>query len=218
MRHLRPPLLLLLAVALTVVSLTACQTAEETAEEAYDEASEELSDLFGDENEYLAVEIGDTEASGSVTGVARFGYDDDDGETVVQGRVQGLAPGLHGFHVHENGSCAMQSGTPAGGAGGHYNPDGTPHGAPDDDADERHVGDLGNIRAGDDGVATFQFSYQRDEEDFGALEDRALIVHGGRDDLRSQPSGDAGARKACGMVTDPGNVDDAMLDDMDDDM
>ena len=218
MNALRRPLLFLFATALTVGSLGACQTAERAADEAEETgeaAIDEIQDLFDDEDEYLAVEIGDTEASGTVSGVARFAYDSESGETHVQGRVEGLSPGLHGFHVHENGSCAMQDGTPAGAAGGHYNPDDSPHGAPDDPADERHIGDFGNIRAGDDGVATFSFSYARDEADFGSLEDKAVLVHAGRDDMRSQPSGDAGSRVGCGMLTDDENVDDAMLDDMD---
>ena len=218
MRTLRLPFYVLLAVVLTASSLTGCsvfrgaaEEAEETGEEVYEETSEFASDLF-DDDDYLAVEIEDTEASGTVTGVARFAYDDENGETVVQGRVEGLSPGLHGFHVHENGSCAMQDGTPAGAAGGHYNPDDSPHGAPDDPADERHVGDFGNIRAGSDGVATFQFSYDRDEDDFGDLEERAIMIHQGRDDLRSQPSGDAGSRVGCGLLTDPRHVDDDVLD------
>lgn len=215
LRHF--PFPLLFAVILTAGSLAACQTAEEVANEA-EETGEaaygEVADLFN-ENEYLAVDINDTEAPGTVTGVARFAYDAENDETVVQGRVEGLSPGLHGFHVHENGSCATQGSTPAGAAGGHYNPDDSPHGAPDDPADERHVGDFGNIRANDDGVARFRFSYVRDESDFGALEDRAVMVHQGRDDLTSQPSGDAGSRVGCGILTDAENVDDAMLDDMD---
>jgi Cu-Zn family superoxide dismutase len=193
------------AAFLLAVPLAGCQTAEETYEE--------VADLYEDDD-YLAVEIEDTDASGTVTGVARFAYDAQEGEAYVQGRVTGLEPGLHGFHVHENGSCAMQDGTPAGAAGGHYNPDDTPHGAPDDDADERHVGDFGNIRANDEGVAEFSFSYVRDETDFDNLEDRAVLIHGGRDDLRSQPSGDAGARVGCGQMTDAENVYDGMLDDM----
>ena len=217
MNTLRRSLCLLFTAVLVAGSLAACQTAENVADEAEETgeaAYDEVADLFQDPNEYLAVDIEDTESSGTVTGVARFAYDRSNDETVVQGRVEGLSPGLHGFHVHENGDCSMQDGTPAGAAGGHYNPDDTPHGAPDDPADERHVGDFGNIRANDNGVATFSFSYTRDEEDFGELEDRAVVVHGGRDDLTSQPSGAAGARKACGMMTDAENVDDAMLDDM----
>ena len=208
----RPFALCCVAALLATGSLAACQTAEEAAEEAGEEAYEEVADLYQDD--YLAVEIEDTQADGNIGGVARFTYDDQSGEAYVQGRVTGLEPGPHGFHVHENGSCAMQDGTPAGAAGGHHNPDDSPHGAPDDDDGERHVGDFGNIRANSDGVAEFAFSYVRDEPDFGSLEDRAVLVHGGRDDLSSQPSGAAGARVGCGQMTDSENVDDDMLDDM----
>jgi len=65
----------------------------------------------------------------------------------IEYEVKGLAPGDHGFHVHEkadfSNGCAS--------AGPHYNPFGRTHGGPDDE--ERHVGDLGNITAGEDGVA-----------------------------------------------------------------
>lgn len=215
---LHRPVAFLCAAFLLAASLAGCQTAEEAADEA-EEAGEaaygEVADLFSDENEYLAVDIEDTQADGNVSGVARFAYDRENNEVRVQGRLEGLEPGLHGFHVHENSSCAMQDGTPAGAAGGHYNPDDSPHGAPDDANGERHIGDFGNVRAQSNGVATFSFSYQRDEEDFGDLENKAVLVHSGRDDLRSQPSGDAGARVGCGQMTDAENVDDAMLDDMD---
>ncbi|PSQ75689.1 MAG: hypothetical protein BRD37_08295, partial [Bacteroidetes bacterium QH_8_67_23] len=68
---LRRPLALFCTAFLLAAPLGGCQTAEEAVDET-EEAADEFSDLFGDENEYLAVEIGDTEASGSVTGVARF--------------------------------------------------------------------------------------------------------------------------------------------------
>lgn len=71
-----------------------------------------------------------------------------DGEIcVIKFKITGLKPGLHGFHVHEksdfSNGCAS--------AGPHYNPHGKNHGAPSDE--DRHVGDLGNIEAGADGVA-----------------------------------------------------------------
>lgn len=70
----------------------------------------------------------------------------DDGPTVIKYHVNGLKEGAHGFHVHEladfSNGCVS--------AGPHYNPYGKNHGGPDDD--ERHVGDLGNIVAGPDGV------------------------------------------------------------------
>lgn len=193
---------MILTLALVAGSLAACQSAEETASEAADEASEaadEASELFGD-GDYLTADIEDTEADGTVSGTARFAYDDENDEVYVEGQVEGLSPGEHGFHVHENGSCEMQDGTPAGAAGGHYNPDDTPHGAPDDPQEERHVGDFGNIQANDEGVAEFSFSYDRDATDLDSFEGLGLVVHGGRDDLTSQPSGAAGPRVGCAVI------------------
>src|SRR5690625_7605582 len=62
------------------------------------------------------------------------------------------ADALHGFHIHEYGDCRADDGTSA---GGHYNPQGMDHGAPTDS--ERHIGDLGNLSANSDGVATLDY-------------------------------------------------------------
>lgn len=111
-------------------------------------------------------------------------------------RVEGLPPGDHGFHIHEFGDCTTPDGTSA---GGHFNPQGAPHAGPD--AEARHVGDLGNLTADTEGVATY------DRVD-GAVQlhgphgiiGRGVIVHAGADDLTSQPTGGAGARLACGVI------------------
>ena len=110
--------------------------------------------------------------------------------------VTGLSPGLHGFHVHEYGDCTAANGTSA---GGHFNPDHKPHGGPTDT--ERHVGDLGNITANAEGKAHFEWT-----DGLLALNGphsiigRGIVVHAGQDDLKSQPSGNAGARVACGVI------------------
>lgn len=110
--------------------------------------------------------------------------------------VTDLTPGKHGFHVHEFGDCSAADGTSA---GGHFNPEGTKHGAPTDV--ERHVGDLGNLEADAEGNA----HYERTDT-FLALSGphsiigRAMILHAGEDDLTSQPTGAAGARVACGVI------------------
>merc|ERR1712146_484009 len=72
---------------------------------------------------------------------------EEDGPTTISWKVTGLEPGLHGFHIHEKAD--FSDGCMS--AGPHYNPFGKNHGAPEDE--ERHVGDLGNIEAGPDGVS-----------------------------------------------------------------
>ena len=116
-----------------------------------------------------------------------------DGVVHLAGEIQGLTPGLHGFHIHEFGDLRGADGKSA---GGHYNPCGTPHAGPNDEA--RHVGDLGNVEANENGVARV------DKEIEGAhlhfLFGRSIVVHAGEDDHKSQPSGNAGPRVALGVV------------------
>ncbi|WP_417847792.1 superoxide dismutase family protein [Thalassoglobus sp.] len=111
----------------------------------------------------------------------------------VTGRVTGLTPGEHGFHIHEFGDLRAADGTAA---GGHYNPDGHDHGAPDDH--ERHAGDLGNITADSEGVSKVDIT-QKDLKLHFVI-GRSIVVHAGKDDLKSQPSGDAGPRVAVGVI------------------
>lgn len=129
-----------------------------------------------------------------VTGTVHF-VDSGEGIRVIAD-LDGLTPGLHGFHVHEYGDCTAADGTSA---GGHFNPDNAPHGAPSDA--ERHVGDLGNVSADDTGYAHLELT-----DTVIALHGahsilgRGIIVHAGEDDLTSQPTGNAGARAACGVI------------------
>lgn len=120
----------------------------------------------------------------------------------VRVRLEGIAPGEHGFHVHEGGSCAPDSaGTPGGAAGGHLNPLVSPHGPPSAEPTERHAGDLGNVTAGPDGVAAgVAVDSVLALSGPTSVVGHAVIVHAGRDDLESQPSGAAGARVGCGVV------------------
>lgn len=111
----------------------------------------------------------------------------------LSGKVTNLEPGLHGFHIHEYGDLRDSQGLSA---GDHFNPEGERHGGPDDPA--HHAGDLGNIEAGEDGVATIDVEAPWLKLHF--VVGRALVVHEGRDDFTSQPSGDAGARVALGVI------------------
>ena len=131
-------------------------------------------------------------ASGSkVTGTVTFTKSGDGVQVVAN--VTGLTPGKHGFHVHEFGDCSAPDATSA---GGHFNPTNDPHAG--HDADERHMGDLGNIEADASGKAQLNLSDKKIKLD--AIIGKALIVHEKADDLKTQPTGDAGGRVACGVI------------------
>lgn len=114
----------------------------------------------------------------------------------VSVHLAGLTPGPHGFHIHEFGDCSAADGTSA---GGHFNPTGEPHAGPMDA--KRHTGDLGNIEAGQDGVAKLEYVDPRASfEGENSVLGRGVIVHAKADDLKTQPTGDAGGRVACGVI------------------
>ncbi len=117
----------------------------------------------------------------------------------IAGEIKGLPrAGLYGIHIHEKGDCSAPDATSA---GGHFNPDGTPHGSPDMPANLRHAGDLGNLVAGPDGTARFErIDHVMQLSGPNAVVGRAFIIHAQPDDLVSQPTGNAGARLSCGII------------------
>jgi Cu-Zn family superoxide dismutase len=122
--------------------------------------------------------------------------------------VEGQTPGLHGFHIHDRGSCASTvdavTGLPVpfGGAGGHYDPGLTmDHGHPDQPAEETHGGDLPNIVVdghgdGDVEYTTTDFALEGARSIIG----RSVIVHALEDDYVTDPAGNSGARIGCGVI------------------
>ena len=120
-----------------------------------------------------------------------------DGAVMVHAKVSGLKPNAElGFHVHEVGNCASADGSSA---GGHFNPDGKPHG-PQNAA--HHAGDLPALKADALGVADQKFMVTGPTIADGPLSvvGRSVIVHAQADDYTTQPTGNAGARLACGVI------------------
>ena len=133
----------------------------------------------------------------SVSGTVNFTQKGD--VVLVDAKVNGLKPnGTHGIHIHEKGNCSASD---ASSAMGHFNPQSSQHGAAT--GSPRHGGDLGNLKADANGSA--HISIEVSAISLGTESDsiigRAVIVHAGPDDLKSQPAGNSGARVACGLIS-----------------
>ena len=119
----------------------------------------------------------------------------------IRGVITGLTPGKeHGFHVHETGDCSLPA---FASAGAHFNPTKDPHGGPKSKA--RHLGDIPNIKADDEGHAIVDINVEGvtlvDKDGAPtAILGKALVLHAKPDDYKTQPSGDSGDRIACGVI------------------
>jgi superoxide dismutase, Cu-Zn family len=112
--------------------------------------------------------------------------------------AQGLRPNQeHGFHIHEAGDCSSGDGMST---KGHFNPHGKPHGQ--STSPERHAGDLPVLKAGKDGRAKVDVTLDVISigQGPGNIVGRGLIIHADPDDYKTQPTGNAGARIACGVI------------------
>ena len=169
-----------LAIALPLAAVLAgCQTIDEAPNERLGQATLQLANgLPGGTVQLLA--------SGSQVNVSIA--------------VVGIAPGVHGVHLHTTGSCVAPEFTSA---GGHLNPGGHQHGTSNPAGS--HLGDLPNLTVGSTGAGTVSatLSGTRDEV-LAQLFDgdgTAVVVHASADDYRTDPSGNSGARIACGVLT-----------------
>ncbi len=133
----------------------------------------------------------------TASGVVEFQQDGD--QMRVRIRIEGLTPNAsHGLHIHEIGDCRAPD---ASSAGGHFNPQDSEHGGPE--SAMRHAGDLGNVRSDVNGSAQSSITVTGISLGTGSdsIIGRSVIVHAKADDLTTQPSGNAGSRIACGLIS-----------------
>jgi len=136
---------------------------------------------------------------GKAVGVATFR--ESSGGVTVDVNVKGLTPGLHAVHVHAVGRCDAPAFTSA---GGHFNPAQKKHGYKSPEG--AHAGDLPNMLVAKDGTGRFESFTDGMTLKPGATsvfdkDGSALVIHAGVDDNITDPTGNAGDRAACGIIT-----------------
>ncbi|MDQ6887649.1 MAG: superoxide dismutase family protein [Gemmatimonadota bacterium] len=139
--------------------------------------------------------------SGGTVGAAEL-WQEAGGLVHVDVSAVNLAPGAHGIHFHAVGRCDS-SATPFSTAGAHYNPLNKQHGLTNSDGP--HAGDAPNIQIGADGRGTLSFTTDRVTLTSGGTtlldaDGSAVVIHAAPDDQTTQPSGNSGARVACGVI------------------
>lgn len=153
---------------------------------------------FGDAPKSAHADI--VNAQGTKIGTARITPTADGVKIAV--KVEQLAPGEHGIHIHNVGKCEGPAFTTA---GGHFNPTNAHHGMNNPLDPHPHLGDLPNLVVGKDGKAKATFVAKGITLGDGANSlfhdgGTALMIHEKADDLMSDPSGNSGNRIACGVI------------------
>lgn len=129
--------------------------------------------------------------------IGEVNFEQAGGKVRVTAQVIGLKPNQeHGFHIHEVGDCSSGDGMSA---KGHFNPYGKPHGP---QGSEHHAGDMPNLKSDARGKAklTADLDVVTLTPGPARIIGRAVIVHADPDDYKTQPTGHAGARLACGVI------------------
>jgi superoxide dismutase, Cu-Zn family len=183
-------------IALALLTLAACggeQAAQPTNQAAADPALNETQASPAGETATAELQTAGGEARGRAT-AAREG----DGIRITL-TASGLAPGSYAAHVHTTGRC---EGPKFESAGGHWNPEERQHGR--ENPQGAHKGDLPNLTVGENGQGTLEFTIPAATLAGGSTpmldaDGAAMMIHAKADDYRTDPTGNAGDRIACGV-------------------
>jgi superoxide dismutase, Cu-Zn family len=184
-----------LALGLTACSKPATPPAAPTAAETPAAAPAPAAEAIPSTALVALAPTKDSKVSGTLTLTAEKA-----GGVSIVGQVGNLEPGSkHGFHVHDKGDCSAPDGSSA---GGHFNPSAAEHGNPTAGG-THHLGDMVNIEADAQGTANVMLTIPGATLHDGGANDligKGIIVHAAPDDYATQPSGNSGARLACGRI------------------
>jgi superoxide dismutase, Cu-Zn family len=187
-----PVLLAFLAVS--------CNNSETTTTDAKSDTTTSASTQPSGDNNATAAEavLSGTNADTSVSGTVRFTESDGKVKMVLDLTIPKMANKTVAVHIHEHGACGDMGKE----AHGHWNPTNAKHGKWG--SADFHRGDIGNVDLNGEGKGSLEmetdlWSVSGSDSTKNIL-NRAIIVHGGKDDFTTQPTGNAGSRIGCGVI------------------
>lgn len=143
------------------------------------------------------------DAAGKEVGTAKLSPGPGGKGVKIAASLKGLPAGEHALHIHTTGKCEAPGFTTA---GGHFNPTTSHHGINNEATPKPHAGDMPNFTVKPNGTAKFTITNEAVTLGEGANSvfaggATALMIHAKADDLKSDPSGNAGDRIACGAIS-----------------
>jgi superoxide dismutase, Cu-Zn family len=183
-----------IGVALVLASAGGAYAQKKTAADKKENKTE-----LGLKGKTVAKSTIDAKSASKLKGDVTF-TDDGKGGLVFRIDVKDATPGTHAVHIHEKGDCSSPDGKSA---GDHWNPGHTEHGKWGAAGEHFHLGDIGNIEVKPDGTGTLTLETTKWTAGGGGVNDvigHSVVVHGGVDDFKSQPAGNAGPRIGCGVI------------------
>jgi Cu-Zn family superoxide dismutase len=185
---------------LALFAFSACSSPEAAKEETKETVTEEVKEMKPPaKNPTVSVTLSAL-GNSEMSGVVKFA--EKDGVVYMKAKFEKVTQGKHAIHFHEFGDCSAADGSSA---GGHWNPTNEDHGKWG--VPPFHRGDIGNFEADNNGNAAMKMETDLwcigCEDPVKNILGKSIIVHAGEDDCTSQPSGNAGARIACGVVENP---------------
>lgn len=189
-------LILLLTIILTT---SACKSeVKKTIDSSTETSTSEMKIEIKEESRSLFIDLIPKNDSGII---AKAKFEETSGVVLMTVKTRGLTKGTHAIHIHEKSDCSSEDGKSA---GGHWNPTAKPHGKWGSEKGY-HKGDIGNfeVKSSDEDTV---IEFKSDEWCIGCddpnknILGKGIIIHQGKDDFTSQPSGAAGSRVSCGGI------------------
>ena len=189
-----------LILSMTIIfTITACKSeVKKTMDTPTESSTSKVNKEIKEETRTLFINLTPKNDSGVI---AKAKFEQISGVVLMTVSARGLSEGTHAIHIHEKSDCSSEDGKSA---GGHWNPTAKPHGKWGSEKGY-HKGDIGNFEVKSSDEDTI-IEFKSDEWCIGCgdpnkdILGKGVIVHQGKDDFTSQPSGAAGSRISCGGI------------------